>query len=354
MMKGKKVLVALSGGVDSSVSSILLKEQGYDLIGITLRVFNPQNYRLDPLAQNIKDATKLADKLQIPYYVIDVHKEFKQTVIGNFISEYQAGRTPNPCVLCNPEIKWKSLLKIANEFDCEYIATGHYAQIKIHKGRYHISKAMDEVKDQSYFLWRLNQNELSRTIFPLGKYKKPEIKRIAAEKGFKTIASKKESYDICFIPEGDYRNYLKEHSPKEKQGIIGKFITESGQVLGDHLGIENYTIGQRKGLALSTEVPLYVSKINSKENQIVLAKKQELMCNELIINDYNLSKYPAIPDEIIIKSKMRYKSPEILSKINTNNQQLTIQFSEPVFAVSPGQSIVFYEDNDLIGGGIIY
>jgi len=352
-MKGKKVLVALSGGVDSSVASILLKEQGFDLIGITLRVFNPDDYRLDPLAQSIKDATKLADKLKIPYYVIDVHQEFEKVIIGNFISEYRAGRTPNPCVLCNPEIKWKNLLKIADEFDCEFISTGHYAQIKISNGRYHISKAVDEVKDQSYFLWRLNQNELKRTIFPLGAYKKADIKRIAAEKGYKTIASKKESYDICFIPEGDYRNYLKEHSSKEKHGIIGKYVTESGQVLGNHLGIENYTIGQRKGLELSTEDPLYVSKINSKDNQIVLAKKQELMCNSLIINDYNLVKYQALTDEIVIHSKMRYKSPEILSKITTNNQQLTVQFNEPVFAASPGQSIAFYEGNDLIGGGII-
>jgi tRNA-uridine 2-sulfurtransferase len=352
-VKNNKVLIALSGGVDSSVSAILLKEKGYDLIGVTLIMSKLGKYRIDPLSKSIKDASILASRLQIPYYVFDVNSEFEQIVIHNFISEYYSGRTPNPCTLCNPEIKWKSLLEIANAFDCEYLATGHYAQINENNGRFYISKAKDEIKDQSYFLWRLNQNQLRRTIFPIGKYEKDEIKRIADEKGFKTIASKKESYNICFIPEGDYRSYLKMHLGVEYQSKSGEFISNSGKILGVHAGIENYTIGQYRGLEATLEEPMYVLRINSSENSIVIGPKHELMQKKLTVKCFNLTKYSLIPQKISIRSKLNYKSSEIKCKIVLDNQQLNIQLEEPAFAICPGQSIAFYEGNDLIGGGII-
>ena len=352
-MRRKKVLVALSGGIDSSVSAILLKEHGYDLIGITLRMHNSNYYRTDPLAQSIKDASILANRLQIPYYVIDVQNEFNQIVINNFIDEYQIGRTPNPCALCNPEIKWKSLIEIKNEFSCNYIATGHYAQINKSNGRFFISKAKDETKDQSYFLWRLNQKELEKTIFPLGSYKKEEIKKIAASKGFNIIASKKESYNICFIPEGDYRKYFKELSITKNNSRTGKFVNTSGQYLGDHSGIENYTVGQRKGLEIFNEETLYVTKIISKDNVIVLGHKNELVQDQLIVKSFNLSKYNSIPQNVRICSKLNYKGTIIDCEIRQKNKQLILNFETPVLAISPGQSIAFYEGNDLIGGGII-
>lgn len=352
-MSNNKVLVALSGGVDSSVAAILLKEQGYDLIGITLNVYKSQ-FRSDPLEQGINDATILADKLGIPYYVIDVSDDFEKTIIHNFIDEYQSGRTPNPCTLCNYQIKWKHLIDIADEFGCGFFATGHYAQINELKGRYYISKGVDAVKDQSYFLWRLSQDYLKRTIFPLGQYSKSEIKQITEKKGFKKIAGKKESYDVCFIPEGDYRDFIQQNQYLTSiKPVKGYFVSKNGKILGEHDGIQNYTIGQRKGLGIAYSEPLYVTKIDVTNNLVVLGTENDLQSKVIYLETYKMSKYKNIPEDKIFQTKIRYKSLEIDSRISFEREKLKVELLESISAITPGQSAVFYEGDDLIGGGVI-
>ena len=352
-MSNKKILVALSGGVDSSIAAIILKEQGYDLIGITLRVYQSK-FRSDPMEQAINDATILAVKLGIPYYVIDVSDDFKKTIIHNFIDEYQRGRTPNPCALCNYIIRWKYLIDLANEFGCFHIATGHYVQINELKGRYYISKGVDDVKDQSYFLWRLSQDDLKRTMFPIGNYSKSEIKQIAQKNGFKTIAGKKESYDVCFIPEGNYRDFIQQnHQLTSIKAEKGYFVSVNGKILGEHNGIQNYTIGQRKGLGVAYSDPLYVSKIDVGNNLIILGTENDLLSTTFYMETYNMSKYKKVPDDKVFQTKVRYKSEEVEGQISLEKKKLKVELLEPVSAITPGQSVVFYEGNDLIGGGVI-
>lgn len=351
-MSKKKVLMAMSGGLDSSMAALMLREQNYDLIGITLRVYHSQ-FRSDPLEQSICDAHILADKLAIPYYVIDVSHDFKESIIDYFIEEYGAGKTPNPCALCNYQIKWNYLMQLADEFDCEYVATGHYAQINESNGRYYISEGTDAHKDQSYFLWRLSQKYLKRTLFPLGNYSKSQIRELAKAKGFEKIATKKESYDICFIPEGDYRLFLKKNTNQKNEfSKTGDILNLKGDVLGKHSGITNYTIGQRKGLGIANTESLYVVKIDAKQNTIILGNKQDLEQSSIYLRDYVLSKYEDLPDKTFY-AKIRYKTPLVECKISLEKQKLKIEFLNPVTSVTPGQSAVIYEGNDMIGGGVI-
>ncbi len=351
-MSKKKVLMAMSGGLDSSMAAFMLKEQNYELIGITLRVYNSQ-FRSEPMEQSIRDAHILADQLAIPYYVIDVSDDFKETVIDYFIDEYYNGKTPNPCALCNFHIKWTYLIQLADEFNCDYVASGHYAQINESNGRYYISEGTDALKDQSYFLWRLSQEYLKRSLFPLGKYTKSQVREIAKAKGFELIANKKESYDICFIPEGDYRVFLeknkKEHHLFSKPGDI---VNLKGDILGKHSGIANYTIGQRKGLGIAHTDPLYVVKIDAEKNTVALGRKQDLVQTSIYLKDYVLSKYKNLPPKNFY-TKIRYKSAPVECKISKENEKLKIDFLSPVSSVTPGQSAVIYEGNDLIGGGVI-
>jgi tRNA-specific 2-thiouridylase len=344
--------MAMSGGLDSSMAALMLKEQNYDLIGITLRVYKSQ-FRSEPLEQSIRDAYILAVKLDIPYYVIDVFDDFKETVIDYFIDEYANGKTPNPCALCNYQIKWKYLIQLADEFNCDYVATGHYAQINEKDERYYISEGKDALKDQSYFLWRLNQDYLKRSLFPLGKYTKKQIRALAKAKGLKTIALKKESYDVCFIPEGNYRVFL-EKSSKQNHSFSkqGNIINQQGDIIGKHSGIANYTIGQRKGIDIAHTEPLYVININAVQNTITLGTKQNLKQSLVYLEDFVLSKYKKLPNKTLY-TKIRYKSIPVESKVSYENGKLKIEFLNPVVSVTPGQSAVIYEGNDLVAGGVI-
>ena len=350
----------MSGGIDSSLSALLLQEKGFDVVGLTMQMWgNPED---DPRRTNdksndsdsITEAKKVAQQLNIPHYTVDIIDKFNNTVICNFINEYMEGKTPNPCVLCNTKIKWEVLLEKAKELNCDFIATGHYAQVRKFNSKYIIHKAIDKKKDQSYFLWGLNQQILSKTILPLGIYTKDEIKDIATEKGFIKLVQKKESQEICFIHDNDYRRFLNEKitNLNEKVGT-GNFISTSGKILGQHKGYPYYTIGQRKGLQIALGEPMYVVEIKPKTNEIVLGRRDEMYKKVMYVENFNLVKYDSLPKEMELITKVRYRSDGVLSKVTQSNYKLKIEFYNDVFAITPGQSAVFYDGEDVLGGGII-
>ncbi|MDR2083609.1 MAG: tRNA 2-thiouridine(34) synthase MnmA [Bacteroidales bacterium] len=353
-----KVLMAMSGGIDSSVASILLMREGYDLVGVTFTAFDITNDEGSKVCGNLNaanDAKNLAKQLGFEHHVLDVRKEFKDIVISDFVEEYLNGRTPNPCALCNFTIKWGLLLKLADKLNCKYIATGHYANIVNEKNRYFLKKGIDQAKDQTYFLWRLSQEQLSRTIFPLGNLKKQDVREIASENGFKILSEKKESQEICFIPDNDYRKFLSENV--ENISIYGKegnFVDTNGRILGKHIGLYNYTIGQRRGLGIALGTPMYVIRLDKERNEVILGSKEELFGTEVIASQINLMKYENIEDGNEFQTRVRYRSKSSLAKFkNLENGKLLIEFFEPVESITPGQSVVFYENDNLIGGGII-
>ncbi len=344
----------MSGGVDSSVSAILLQKMGYEIIGITMKFWKDKNQSSCCDTDAINDARELCVKLDIPHYVLDFTERFKDIVVQNFLNEYLYGRTPNPCVLCNIHLKWNALIEKATELNCDYIATGHYANINEQDNRYFISKSKDLQKDQSYVLWGLPQEYLAKTLFPLGNYTKKEVREIAQQMGFSRIANKRESYDICFIPDNDYRGFLQRQIPQlEQQCPPGNFIDKSGKILGMHKGYPFYTIGQRKGLVIALGTPKYVYSINAQTNEISLGNKEDLLSDHLIIRQYNAMKYPKIPSGFIGETKIRYKDKGQLARIFQHDDYIEIQFQEPVSAITPGQSAVIYENNDVVAGGII-
>ena len=352
--------MAMSGGVDSSVAAILLREQGYDLVGITMKTWD---YAASGGSaketgccslDSINDARSIAVKFGFPHYVLDLRREFEEKIISNFIEEYMAGHTPNPCVLCNKLVKWDDLLKKADQLDCEFIATGHYSILMQENDRYFLRKGVDETKDQTYVLWGLSQEHLRRTIFPLGSYLKTEIKQMAIKFGIPRVANKSESYEICFIPDNDYRSFLKhrvEGLDKKVEG--GNFVYTDGKILGKHHGYPFYTIGQRKGLEVAVGHPLYVNKINPDDNTVTLGERSDLMSHELQATSLNLMKYADFSELDNIVTKIRYKDSGALSTLTKTGDKLHVVFTEDVSAVTPGQSAVFYEGNDLIGGGVI-
>jgi tRNA-specific 2-thiouridylase len=356
-----RILVAMSGGIDSSVAAIMLHEEGYEVIGITMKTWDYANSggskketgccSLD----SINDARAIAVSKGFPHLILDIREEFGDFVIDNFVDEYLAGRTPNPCVLCNTHIKWEALLKRADMLDCEFIATGHYAQVREENNRYVISKGLDENKDQSYVLWGLKQECLKRTRFPLGHFRKPHIKKMAIEMGFEELAKKSESYEICFVPDNDYRAFLKHRvSDLEERVDGGNFVTTDGKVLGKHKGYPFYTIGQRKGLEIAVGSPLYVTEIVPETNTVILGTDEDLKKQQLSVRNLNLIKYDSVHGGMDALTKIRYKDPGTMSTITqTDESHLEVLFYESVSAIAPGQSAVFYEGNDLIGGGFI-
>lgn len=347
----KKVVLAMSGGIDSSVSAHLLQEMGYEVIGVTFVMFDePQK---NDFKDFVNDAQIVASKLGIKHYTVDIKKVFKEKIINYFVEAYLNGRTPNPCTLCNPTIKWKSLIDFADSIDIEYVATGHYSILENENDRVFIKKAVDDWKDQTYFLWDLPQNYLKRSIFPLSELKKEKVREIAAELGFVNLVHKKESYDVCFIKNTDYRYFIDEYI-KESNIIIkeGDFVTEDGKVVGKHKGITHYTVGQRKGL-VAMGVPYFVKKIDKENNQIIIAPRENLNSKELYVKNYNSMKYDNFPTNKKFLTKIRFRGNGVLATTEKEGDLLKVIFDEPIFGVAPGQSAVFYEDDDLVGGGVI-
>lgn len=359
MGKGK-VLVAMSGGIDSTVAAVMLHREGYEVIGMTMKTWDYATSgggkketgccNLD----SINDARNVAVELGFPHYIVDIREEFGDAVIDDFVSEYMSGRTPNPCVLCNTHIKWTALLKRAKMMGCEFIATGHYAQSRFENGRYIVSRGTDTWKDQSYVLWGLSQSSLAITKFPLGHFRKTEIRKMCEDWGYKELAKKSESYEICFIPDNDYRGFLKRRIPDlEKKVEGGDFVTRDGTVVGKHEGYPFYTIGQRRGLNIALGKPMFVTDIVPETNTVVLGEIDELNRNGMIVAGLNLIKYDRIPDGLEVMAKIRYKDSGTPAKLFNGEGHIRVEFEGHVKAIAPGQSAVFYEGNDVIGGGII-
>ncbi len=347
----------MSGGIDSSAVCMLLQEQGYEVSGITLRMWDIPSHFSTPgqtEPNHILEARNLAEKIAIPHYTLDVRKEFRETVVQSFIDEYMQARTPNPCVMCNLCFKWQYLLKEANRLGCDFIATGHYARITQNKNSYILEKGIDPKKDQSYFLWRLGQKELARTLFPLGNITKEDIKTYVLKKGFKEKVEKKESMEICFI-ENDYRDFLNQQIPNLQETVgNGFFVDEKGKKLGQHKGYPFYTIGQRKGLEIALGRPAYVIKINPYKNTIRLGNKEELLSTEMLVESPVINIPTKEISDMNIKVRIRYRSPEIPATLSfTEDNYLIVRFHEAASAITPGQSAVFYSGDQVIGGGII-
>ena len=350
-MLNKTVIIGMSGGVDSSVAAYLLKERGYDVIGVTMNTA-VEGASVEHMEQTIKDAKSVAERLQIPHHVLDFRKEFNEKVVEYFINEYINGRTPNPCNVCNRQVKWQALLDKFEEFNADYIATGHYARIdKLSNGRYAIRNATTGAKDQTYALYNLTQEQLSKTIMPVGEYTKEEIRKIAEDIGL-FVASKPDSQDICFIPDKDYnafiRKYGKELPPE------GDFVDKTGKVLGKHLGITNYTIGQRKGLGLAMGHPVFVTDIRKDTNEVVIGENEDLFVTEVLATDFNFMAIDKCYEDKEFIGKIRYshKGTECkLKKLDENKYLCT--FKEPVRAATPGQALVIYDGEYVAGGGTI-
>jgi len=340
----KKIVVAMSGGVDSSVAAALLKEEGHDVIGVTMQIWPGKKEDSCCSLSAVEDARRVANKLGIPYYVLNFKQIFKKTVIDDFISEYDRGRTPNPCVRCNQHVKFDALLNKMKALGADYIATGHYARIEKADGRYILKKGVDPKKDQSYFLYALSQKALSKTIFPLGGLTKQEVRKIA--KKFKlNVADKEESQEICFV-EGNFGELFR---PKE-----GDIIDLAGKVIGRHKGYQLYTIGQRKGLGLSRKDPAYVLKIDPKTNTITVGDRGDVYGDDLTAGDLNWISVDRIDAPTKVMAKIRYNSPGSEAEIlPLSKEKVRVMFKKPQFAITPGQSVVFYNGDTVVGGGII-
>lgn len=356
MQREKRVLVGMSGGIDSTAVCLLLQEQGYEVVGVTMRVFDVAS-QLGPDGQPrfIDEAREVAHRLGIEHHVADEREGFSDSIVRYFTGEYMAGRTPNPCVMCNPLFKFRVLTEWADRLGCAYIATGHYVQVVCEHERHYIVTGDDVLKDQSYFLWRLGQEVLARCLFPLGGWKKSDVRQYLAERGFAVKAREGESMEVCFI-EGDYRDFLRSHCPQINTLIgPGKFVDSAGRVLGTHQGYPYYTIGQRKGLGIALGKPAYVLKINPDKNTVMLGDAAQLLTRYMLVERLQLVDAARFFAEQQLAVRIRYRSRSVPCEVvrEVEDGKLLIRFAEEVSAVTPGQSAVFYVGNRLVGGAFI-
>jgi tRNA-uridine 2-sulfurtransferase len=355
-----RVLVAMSGGVDSSVAAAMLCEQGYEVVGIAMRL-TPEGLPAPTRRrgtccsyEDFEDARRVAERMDFPFYVIDLREDFAARVIGNFVSEYVGGRTPNPCVMCNREIKFDRLWNRAQALEADYVATGHYARIESDAdGRFHLRRAIDSTKDQSYFLFTLGQNELARTLFPLGSMTKAEVRQRARALGLAN-ADKADSQEICFVPDGDYARFV-ERAARPEVIRRGSIVTGDGRAIAEHTGVHNFTVGQRRGLGVAAGVPMYVREIRAATGEVVVGSRDELNSAGLVAGQVRLvdsARFDA--DEITLEVKIRYRHPALPAKLRMlSAERAEVRFEHGGPAVTPGQACVFYRGDEVLGGGFI-
>ncbi len=347
----EKILVGMSGGVDSAVSAYLLKKAGFDAAGVNCRFFRAEDVFCHDNPSDVADAKSTAKKMGMPFYVFEFYDEFKNHVIQDFINTYEKGGTPNPCIVCNKKLKFGAMLKRAEEEGYSKIATGHYARIESHNGRFLLRKGADIKKDQSYVLYCLNQHQLSSTVFPLGGLTKDEVRAIAESISF-VSARKSDSQDICFIPDGKYADFIERYTGKKYPD--GSFVSQDGRILGTHKGIIRYTVGQRKGLGLALPAPMYVKEKNIEENKVILCDNESLFTKELDADCINFIPFDRLDGDLRVKAKTRYKHVEQNATVTqTGDDTFHLVFDEPQRAISKGQSVVLYDGDYVIGGGII-